>query len=113
MIEKYQKACQEYVKWKSKIKELSNSVGESLSGCFWEQHNKGVKSPENHLKHAYGLGVYDPENERFVYPNGTPEEYLKETCNHCYQAHLLIQERKEARKQFGIAKRRISMLGKV
>lgn len=111
MTDKYQKACQEYVKWQLEIKKLSKKIGESLSGCFWEQNRNGAQSPETHLKHAYTLGVYDPENERIVYINDTPEEYLKKTCNYCYQAHLLIQQRKEARKQFGITKRRITMLG--
>lgn len=111
-LEKYKTACQQYVYWQTQIKQLSKQIGSYISDCFWDQHRKGVEETVNHLKEAYALGVYNPESNSMTYPNGTPEEYLKATCNHCYEAHLLVQKRKDARKQFGIAKRRITMLGK-
>ena len=55
----------------------------------------------------YGSGMYD---EYYAYHDDDVEGYLAENCRFALAAHQLIQERKEAKKALGIAKRRVTFL---
>jgi hypothetical protein len=56
---------------------------------------------------------YDGDEKIFIHhPDLGVDAYLAEVCPHCLAAHHLVQERKAAKKLFGIAKRRISALGR-
>jgi len=102
------------------IKRLTQEIGESLGFCLDAQTPPGSDCLfVDHLKNAYAMTrdeSYDDEYwtcPKAYYVTGMPpEDYLAETCPYCLTTHKLIQERKEARKQFGIAKRRISALGR-
>jgi len=102
------------------IKRLTHGIGESLRVCLDVQDPPGSDVLiVDHLKNAYAMtrdesgdGQYGGVSEAYYVTGMPPEDYLAETCPYCLTAHKLIQERKEARKQFGIAKRRISALGR-
>ena len=125
--DKYQAACVEYQEARQEVLRLKKAIGDALSDCLskqvddWEKAHPGKEAWElpgalkqvDHLKEAYEI-TRDPEEYfRPYYENhdGDPAKYLADLCPHCLKAHQLIQDRKEARKRFGIAKRRISTLG--
>lgn len=127
MTEKFKLACIEYEAARLEIKRLSDAIGDALADCHIAQQATYLReNPEkslhdaidavkvNHLEAAYALNPAEDwlYSDRLVHANGAPEEYLSEICPHCLSAHKLIQDRKDARKRFGIAKRRISALGR-
>ena len=69
----------------------------------------------DHLKDAYAMTHdEDDDGDPVVYHenhDGDAGAYLSTVCPHCRAAHDAIQERKLAKKQYGIAKRRISLMG--
>jgi len=96
---------------------LSRKIGKALQACSDQQC---AKDPEcvsvNHLKAAYAItrekgGEGYPAEVYFDNHDGDAGAYLAEICPYCHAAHEAIQERKLARKQHGIAKRRISVMG--
>lgn len=108
MADKYQAAIIEYRTANLVVKALSQQIGKHLSSCA-EWSGDGEKSP--HLKEAYRQesdGMYGWQE---CYPDPA-EDYLKDACPHCYAAHLLIQERKDARQSFGNSKRRLMAMAK-
>lgn len=129
MTDKYRAACVEYVAAKDEIKRLGKAIGAALEACtsaradalfksgnFRARFSAEAKAHDDgtHLKTAYSM-AQDPDSYYGVFyehHDGDVEEYLRGVCLHCLKAHQLIQERKAARKRFGIAKRRISMLGR-
>ena len=112
MADKYQAAIIEYRTASLAVKALSQKIGEHLSSCA-EMCDEDGKSL--HLKEAYlwevdeDVGYY--RRTRAVYDDPA-EDYLKDACPHCYAAHLLIQERKDARQRFGNSKRRLMAMAK-
>ena len=127
MSEKYKHACTEYAKASAEVRRISRVIGNALSACAVEQIDAyakdypngyfGEPNIVNHLKLAYemdkerdGCGRYE---KYFVNHEDDVEGYLLEQCPHCYTAHMAIQERKKARQVLGVAKRRISFLGKL
>lgn len=129
MTDKYRAACVEYVAAKDEIKRLGKAIGAAREDCqtaqaaqYLREHpEKGIFDATSavkvdHLSLAYEMTAdpegYDFGSMYFVHHDGDVEEYLRGVCLHCLKAHQLVQSRKEARKRFGIAKRRISMLGR-
>jgi len=117
MTDKYKAACVEYAEAKASVKALTEGIGEFLSECHKEQ---GDGEYVDHLKMAYTMtsDIHDHEcggtfrgDPYFEHHDGDPGLYLMGLCKHCYRAHVYIQARKEARQRFGIAKRRIGLLG--
>lgn len=115
MSDKYQAAIVEYRNANLAVRSLSRRIGEHLSACqeaaiaAHDEIPEDGKSP--HLKEAYSYepdGMYDWQR---CYDDPA-EDYLKEACPHCYAAHFLIQERKEARLRLGVAKRRLMAIGR-
>lgn len=102
------------------IKRLTQGIGESRGFCLDAQAPPGSNCLiVDHLKNAYAMTRDESDDDEFwtrseaYYVTGMPpEDYLAETCPYYLTAHKLIQARKEARKQFGIAKRRISALSR-
>lgn len=122
---KFESAVREYGRAQREIKRLSSALCDARAACYNAQEAEHQKLhgkqtfdelyPElvfvDHLKTAYeflrdddGVGYHVTEEE--------PGAYLARTCPHCLAAHNLIQERKEAKQRFGVAKRRISFLGR-
>ncbi len=114
MTDKYQAACIEYAGASKEVKRLTKAIGNQSLRCF----EANGDTDQEHLKKAYKISSdgFDPYygcyELTYEHHDGCPESYLLETCEHCHKSHLLIQERKEARKRFGVAKRRISVLGR-
>lgn len=113
MSEKYKNACIEYAKASADVRRLTQTIRDASYAC-WERQNgcgEHLGQSVEHLKLAYEM---ESEGGYNVYVNhdADVEGYLAETCRHCLDAHLAIQERKQARQRLGIAKRRIGMLGR-
>lgn len=128
MSDKYKAACREYAAAHAEIKHIAREIGQAFAECdhvqqlAWLKANPGKEiwaAPqfEHHLKAAYAMdrGPSDSgygEDRYYANHDDDVEGYLAEVCPHCLAAHLAIQKRKAARKRFGIAKRRITVLGK-
>lgn len=112
-MDKYRAAIIEYRAANLSVKEITKKIGENLSSCG--DLSEDGKSP--HLKEAYRWEAYRRESDGCFYErhpayDDPAEEYLKDACPHCYAAHNLIQERKDARQRFGVAKRRLMAMAK-
>jgi hypothetical protein len=106
-------AVVDYYLSQQEVKRLSQAIGSALADCYETQCPPGSDTKiVEHLKDAYTLDCDNEDYGRRYLTNGDPALYLAETCPHCLAAHNLIQDRKAARKRFGIAKRRVSMLGR-
>lgn len=115
MSDKYQAAIVEYRQANLAVRSLSSRIADHLSACQEAAIAANIDLPEDgkspHLKEAYSYesdGMYDWQRSY----DDPAEDYLKDACPHCYAAHFLIQERKEARLRFGVAKRRLMGLAK-
>lgn len=118
-----------YADTNRRIKDLSKAIGDSLvqcvgldgkrleleDGCFVRQRdtdNKG-RDKSTHLWHWYQPDVADSGyagGPDLVWAEITAAEHGAE-CPHCYAAHLAIQERKAARREFGAIKAAMSRQG--
>lgn len=108
MGDKYKTACIEYAAASKEVKRLTKAIGNQVRHCIEANEN----TDHEHLKKAYAHTWEHMEGKIFTHHDwDDPADYLKETCQHCYQAHELIQQRKAARQRFGVAKRRISVMG--
>jgi hypothetical protein len=114
MSDKFKLACIEYAKWQRETKRLTRKLSEAFADCPASKRGDGKSE---HLLSAYAV-VYEEDGHswrravQFENHDGDVDGYLAEVCPACHRAHLIIQERKVAKKQFGIAKRRISLLGR-
>ena len=107
------KAVIEYYAASQNVSHLTKAIGDSSSMCAEKQlqDNGGyLEEYVDHLRAAYS-GSRGEEGE-FIHDNGDPAKYLAGVCIQCLITHGFIQERKRARRRFGAAKRRITMLGK-
>lgn len=107
-MDKYRAACAEYAKWQPEIDRLTTAIGAALEGC----RNIRDDGKSQHLKDAYEVLYGDDEKMYHVNHDGDVSAYLAGICPHCLDAHIQIKARREARRQYGIAKRRISQLGR-
>lgn len=122
MSDKALEACVKYERARQEIRNLTHAIGgASEAKCtdyrgnhflgaecierFWE-HNKAQKA---HIESLADIDLYGDEAGEAV---PAPEGENPTLCPRCYIIDSLIQKRKEARKQFGIAKRRVSAIGR-
>lgn len=108
-----EKAVIEMLRAKDVVDGLSKEISDALTASFYAQPESlhGGKT-EDWLGNAYKL-TNDPSGGTcYVHHDGHIEEYLSEHCEHALRAHMLIQERKEARKRLGVARRRVSFMGR-
>ena len=95
---------------------LSRRIGDALGACHSQQTNQAFSDDfVDHLKNAYSMTRDEDQWGQpvtyFENHDGDAGAYLSTVCPHCRAAHDAIQERKLAKKQYGIAKRRISLMG--
>lgn len=97
-----------------RIKVLSRAIGEAIrKSTEHKEGPNGLLIPgTNWLSKAYEM-AYDDFEHQMAYVNhaNEVEEYLRENCAYALLAHQLIQRRKVARQQLGVAKRRITVMG--
>jgi len=110
-----EEAVIDLVRAQDEVRRLGKGIGQALGNSYDAQTAHGGEYVE-YLKLAYeierdydGCGRMDAY---FANHDDDVEGYLAEHCPHALRAHHLIQERKEARKRLGIARRRISVMGK-
>lgn len=87
--------------------------GESGNTRAWDRLMDG-KYVNTHLHQAFTMD-FSPGHEYgdSLMRDAELEAWLEdEGCEHCLRAYRLIQERRAARKEFGIAKRAIRAIGK-
>ena len=90
---------------------LNRLIGEEISASISAQNYTGGSNiPVDYLELAYEWKRCDEDNFYYQHHDGDIEAYLSSKCQHALNAHRLIQERKEARKQYGIAKARVTRL---
>lgn len=92
----------------ARVKDLGNRIGDALSESSVRATNLGL--PGNWLSLAYERTEGPGGEVLYLNHGGDIEHYLGERCMYALLAHQLIQERKAARKELGIAKRRVNMI---
>ena len=116
-------ACREVVAAKADVARTSRLIGEALSACHeaWLKERSGsisfdYNSYESHLARAYAAEEVESD-----YDYGTHKEWLSEAdkleifaeCPHCMAAHNAVQQRKLARKRLGLARRAVTLIGRL
>ncbi len=95
---------------------LSRQIGEAISESWSAQYKPCGPEPKDWLKLAYEQNYESDGNygRQYYYVNHEDdiEGFLAEKCQHALKAHLLIQERKEARKALAVARRRVAVMGR-
>lgn len=104
------------VQAQNEVRRLGKAIGDAMNDSYAAQTQNGGEYT-NWLELAYKWEVVPAdtgwgEDRAYVNHDGDVEAYLAEHDPHALRAHRLIQERKEARKQLGIDRRRISVMGK-
>ncbi|MES2262139.1 MAG: hypothetical protein V4724_26765 [Pseudomonadota bacterium] len=107
-------ACRALFSAKAEVDRLSRRIGESLNACpMMQDIEYGPNGPITHLSLAYA--AEDVENDHGW--GGTHKEWnnqhLLDDCPHCLAAHNAIQERKLAKKRLGVARRAVTMIGRM
>jgi hypothetical protein len=109
----------ELVRAQDEVRRLGKEIGDAL--CKSEEAQVASrqlgKQPTNWLKLAYEREseyCHNTYTRHYWYVNHDDdiEGYLAEHCEHALRAHILILERKEARRQVGMARRRVSLIGR-
>lgn len=113
------KACRELYLANQAIKRVSEQIGSCLNSCYADFLNKNPvdkfpfitsKPHVTHLEQAYASEKDD--GGRTVWLDSDEVDEVLAECPHCKRAHQLIQERKKLRMALGIAKRRVTMIGR-
>ena len=104
------------VQAQNEVRCLGRAISDALNDSYAAQTKNGGEYTD-WLKLAYehdyeGDGEYSDTAFEYINHDDDVEGYLAEHCPHALRAHHLIQERKEARKRLGIARRRLSVMGK-
>ena len=110
-MDRYQQAILEHHQAAAQVLGLSNAIGAALEASFAAQ-TKDDGTYINYLERAYKIDHEDDGQAYFANHDGDPATYLAEHCPHALRAHELVQERKLAKKRRGMARRRITILGK-
>lgn len=116
-MNKFELAILQLAQTRAAVEACSHRIGEALGDCEAQQLRENPESSASHLKDAYAMASDEdveyggPLERYFVNHDGDAGAYLSSICPHCRKAHDAIQERKLARKQYGIAKRRVSVMG--
>lgn len=100
----------------NEVRRLGKAISDAMNDSYAAQTENGGEYTD-WLKLAYehdyeGEGQYSNTAFEYINHDGDVEGYLAEHCPHALRAHRLIQDRKEARKRLGIARRRITTMGK-
>ncbi len=112
-----ERALVEQVKALGEVNRLSKLIGIQIILSFEAQPVACGEEPKAWLKLAceaeWGPSDSDYGDKRYhVNHEDDIDGYLAEHCQYALQAHLLIQERKEARKLLAIARRCVSIMGR-
>lgn len=120
-------ACVDHVRLNEEIKSLTATIHQALSACPGIDGN--LRAPIDFTSHAAMLegaeraeadcthlsAALEPEigDHGFkVWPYADQVNELVSECEHCAAAFAAIQQRKAARKKFGIVRRQIAAIGK-
>lgn len=113
-------ACVEVVAATNEIKRLKRLIGDSLEACRAAYNAENVDAHpmawKSHLEMAYAFEILEEtqytEGER-IYLDENEQQTVLAACPHCLAAHNAIQDRKQARKRLGNARRAITRIGTV
>lgn len=122
-------ACIAFEQAAQRVRELSQQIGEAIARCdiyglAMESDHPGQDTfalwdgsrIKTHLWQAYHetTDAGDGYHSDRLLTKEEQEDFLEHEadCPHCLKAWRLVQERKEARKAFGAAKRAIRSIGK-
>lgn len=114
-MNKFALAILQLAQTRADVETCSHRIGEALGDCEAQQLRDNSENAADHLKDAYAMArdydEFDEPDAYFVNHDGDVRAYLSGICLHCLKAHDAVQDRKQARKQYGIAKRRIATMG--
>jgi len=96
--------CREYDRLIDRVNDLTKSIGNALNGCRLAAEGNVDKNGRTitHLSEAYAS---------FDMGEAAQLEILSE-CSSCGIAHKHVHDRKSARKELGIIKRQMRMIGR-
>ena len=108
--------CREYDRLIDRVNDLTKSIGNALNGCRLAAEGNVDKNGRTitHLSEAYAS--FDTDDrwssaDRGYHGEAAQLEILSE-CSSCGIAHKHIHDRKSARKELGIIKRQMRMIGR-
>lgn len=126
-MDKYQNALIELARCTKQVKDLKDAISYELLQSYkcaedklprdksdglisypddWEKNWGG----KNHwLSNAFSADIGEDFEPKYL-SKAEIFEYLRQNCTHAYRAYDLILARKQARKERGIAKRRVTFL---
>ena len=115
-VDKYQKAVVTYEKYRHQIAELTKAIDEAANWYCTETHQGGPRC-SNSINGQTCISAMWEHNKCLLREGWTKDEIAVEShdmklCPSCTEVNRLVSERKEAKQQFGIAKRRLSQIGK-
>lgn len=129
MSAKATQLCAEYVKCSRAITQLGKEIGEALNKCpgvngdlLWPTDDNNLsgfaimqlhdrqRKDQTHLKAA--LTPEQGDNGHWTWLAGQEITEFVSECPHCTAAWKAVQQRKAARKAFGIVKRQLSAVGR-
>lgn len=115
MSAKALEACVKYEAARKEILRLSQRIGEA-SEVKCADYRLGKECIERLWDHNRAVKVYadwaDYGCEAGDEPEGPEESGPPSLCERCAEVDDLVQRRKQAKKMYGIAKRRVSAIGR-
>jgi len=120
-MDKFQRAILEYESCRQDIVDLARSIGEAGLFPFDEEGGGGGsrcadQKEDGTLAERTCLGRYWAESMELRDIYECTGEHIEteraELCQSCKEVDRLVNDRKAARQKFGVAKRRISQIGK-
>lgn len=110
IMNKIEKLLVDRVVLRDDLKKLTKQICAHIGDCCKLNNNNFQNSQnEPHLFYAYKEFKNHPSpwNDK-----GTADEYLADTCEHCYKAHEVIQVRKYIKAEIGMINRKLSLIGR-
>jgi len=120
MSDKALKACADYARLNSEIKQLTKSIAGALCYCKGVRGTCGIgddgfqygeHDDPTHLKDAFS-GDVDDDGHKVWMTDMDIRAYLYENCDCCLKAYDFVLERKAAKKSLGVVKRSIGAIGR-
>ncbi|MGF6153982.1 hypothetical protein [Pseudomonas fluorescens] len=109
---KFEQACADYAEARLVVRKATLRIGAYLSDCTRADDDSKTNrkgGQYSHVSQVLEWEVDDYGNES-TYTAAERAEVLAE-CQGCQKAWQAIQDRREWRKKFGIAKRRVTLFG--
>ena len=111
-LSKFEQACADYAEARLAVKKATLRIGAYLSDCSRAEDDSKLNRKGGQYSHVSQVLEWEVDDygSESTYTAQERAEVLAE-CPGCQKAWQAIQDRREWRKKFGIAKRRITLFG--